>query len=193
MNNAPLWRMSLEKIFPTEEDFMWNKNSPLSRLWYQIDNAPLWRILLEKIFPTEMDFMWNEKFPTVEDIVSKKFFATTEDLLLIPNKNLLQLNSDRVRCGEFFNSSNFLKKVPHDGCQARFYVCILTWFLIFFLQVFNFDTGSLYSLIDSHGCKMKRPTGLAVMNDRHLVVVDIGNDCVRKYRYFWARRKKSNS
>ena len=126
MNNAPLWRISLEKIFPTEEDFMWNKNSPLSRLWYQIDNAPLWRILLEKIFPTEMDFMWNEKFPTVEDIVSKKFFATTEDLLLIPNKNLLQLNSDRVRCGEFFNSSNFLKKVPHDGCQARFYVCSLS-------------------------------------------------------------------
>ncbi len=53
-----------------------------------------------------------------------------------------------------------------------------------FIQVFNLDTGSLYSVIDSHGCKMKRPTGLAVMQDRHLVVVDIGNDCVRKYRYF---------
>jgi len=53
-----------------------------------------------------------------------------------------------------------------------------------FIQVFKLDTGSLYSLIDSHGCKMKRPTGLAVMQDRHLVVVDIGNDCVRKYRYF---------
>ena len=53
-----------------------------------------------------------------------------------------------------------------------------------FIQVFKMDTGSLYSLIDSHGCKMKRPTGLAVMQDRHLVVVDIGNDCVRKYRYF---------
>lgn len=53
-----------------------------------------------------------------------------------------------------------------------------------FIQVFKLDTGSLYSVIDSHGCKMKRPTGLAVMQDRHLVVVDIGNDCVRKYRYF---------
>ena len=53
-----------------------------------------------------------------------------------------------------------------------------------FIQVFKLDTGSLYSVIDSHGCKMKRPTGLAVMQNKHLVVVDIGNDCVRKYRYF---------
>ena len=61
-----------------------------------------------------------------------------------------------------------------------------------FIQVFKFlETGGgninqvqLYSTIDSHGCKMKRPTGLAVMNDRHLVVVDIGSDCIRKYRYF---------
>ena len=120
MNNAPLWRISLEKIFPTEEDFMWNKNSPLSRLWYQIDNAPLWRILLEKIFPTEMDFMWNEKFPTVEDIVSKKFFATTEDFLLIPNKNLLQLNSDRVRCGEFSILQISKKKFPTTDAKRVF-------------------------------------------------------------------------
>ncbi len=75
-----------------------------------------------------------------------------------------------------------------------------------FIQVFRYASGELYSTIDSHGCKMKRPTGLAVMTGaaaptaegeaeneaaeaeaacgRHLVVVDIGNDCVRKYRYF---------
>jgi len=40
-------------------------------------------------------------------------------------------------------------------------------------------------VIDSHGCKLKRPTGLAVSNaeDNHCYVVDIGHDCVRKYRY----------
>ena len=58
----------------------------------------------------------------------------------------------------------------------------------------RYETGELYSTIDSHGCKMKRPTGLAVMREeqegageegrRHVVVVDIGNDCVRKFRYF---------
>jgi tripartite motif-containing protein 2/3 len=52
------------------------------------------------------------------------------------------------------------------------------------LQVFNLSSGSLYSTIDSHGCKLKRPTGLAVMSDRHLVVADIGNDCIKKFRYF---------
>ena len=64
----------------------------------------------------------------------------------------------------------------------------------------RYETGELYSTIDSHGCKMKRPTGLAVMRNNeeagagageeaaggrhHVVVVDIGNDCVRKFRYF---------
>ena len=60
----------------------------------------------------------------------------------------------------------------------------------------RYESGELYSTIDSHGCKMKRPTGLAVMQNlegegqeeregrRHVVVVDIGNDCVRKFRYF---------
>ncbi|XP_059081324.1 tripartite motif-containing protein 2-like isoform X3 [Tigriopus californicus] len=55
-----------------------------------------------------------------------------------------------------------------------------------FIQVFRFESGQLYSTISSDGCRMKRPTGIAVMgeDERHLVVVDIGNDCVRKYRYF---------
>eukprot|EP00095_Tigriopus_kingsejongensis_P011158 maker-scaffold259_size234575-snap-gene-1.18 protein:Tk11158 transcript:maker-scaffold259_size234575-snap-gene-1.18-mRNA-1 annotation:"tripartite motif-containing protein 3" len=54
-----------------------------------------------------------------------------------------------------------------------------------FIQVFKFASGDLYSTIGSEGCRMKRPTGIAVMeNERHLVVVDIGKDCVRKYRYF---------
>jgi len=53
-----------------------------------------------------------------------------------------------------------------------------------YIQVFNAD-GSLYSMIDSHGSKLKRPTGVAVgpQGDRHAYVVDIGHDCIRKYRY----------
>ena len=55
------------------------------------------------------------------------------------------------------------------------------------IQVLRYESGELYSSIDSHGCRMKRPTGLAVFGgagERHLVLVDIGFDCVRKYRYF---------
>jgi len=53
-----------------------------------------------------------------------------------------------------------------------------------YVQVFNPD-GSQYSVIDSHGSKLKRPTGVAVTpaNDNHAYVVDIGHDCIRKYRY----------
>lgn len=32
----------------------------------------------------------------------------------------------------------------------------------FLLQVFNLSDGALLSVIDSHGSKLKRPTGLAV-------------------------------
>ena len=46
--------------------------------------------------------------------------------------------------------------------------------------------GSLVSVIDSHGSKLRRPTGVAVgrsRSDGHTYVVDIGGECVRKYRY----------
>ena len=54
-----------------------------------------------------------------------------------------------------------------------------------YIQVFRLEDGSLYSVVDSHGSKLKRPTGVAVsaMGTNHLYVVDIGHDCVRKYRY----------
>lgn len=54
-----------------------------------------------------------------------------------------------------------------------------------YIQVFNMAEGSLYSVIDSHGSKLKRPTGVVVSRrgDHAAYVVDIGHDCVRKYRY----------
>jgi hypothetical protein len=58
-----------------------------------------------------------------------------------------------------------------------------SFFVLF--QVFNMSEGSLYSVIDSQGCKLKRPTGvvLSQRGDHTAYVVDIGHDCVRKYRY----------
>lgn len=54
-----------------------------------------------------------------------------------------------------------------------------------YVQVFNLSDGSIYSVIDSHGSKLKRPTGVATStkDTDHLYVVDIAHDCVRKYRY----------
>uniref|UniRef100_A0A1B6CX18 B-box C-terminal domain-containing protein n=1 Tax=Clastoptera arizonana TaxID=38151 RepID=A0A1B6CX18_9HEMI len=53
-----------------------------------------------------------------------------------------------------------------------------------FVQVFRLSDGALLSTLDSHESKLKRPSGLATTNDRHVVVVDLGNDCIKKYRYW---------
>ncbi|XP_054286500.1 tripartite motif-containing protein 3-like isoform X1 [Macrosteles quadrilineatus] len=53
-----------------------------------------------------------------------------------------------------------------------------------FIQVFRLSDGKLLSTIDSHDFKLKRPSGIATTNDRHLIVVDLGNDCIKKYRYW---------
>ncbi|XP_013786616.2 tripartite motif-containing protein 2-like [Limulus polyphemus] len=52
-----------------------------------------------------------------------------------------------------------------------------------YIQVFNFISGQLLYCIDSADAKLKRPAGLAVDDNFHVVVVDLGNDCVKKYRY----------
>ena len=46
-----------------------------------------------------------------------------------------------------------------------------------YIQVFSLADGSLQSVIDSHGSKLKRPTGVAVSNreDNYAYVVDIGH------------------
>jgi len=54
-----------------------------------------------------------------------------------------------------------------------------------YIQVFNFQEGTLHSVIDSHGARLKRPTGICVspLGDRYAYIVDIGADCVRQFRY----------
>ncbi|KAL1138222.1 hypothetical protein AAG570_009913 [Ranatra chinensis] len=53
-----------------------------------------------------------------------------------------------------------------------------------FLQVFDMESGSLLSTIDSHDSKLKRPSGVGTTNDYHVIVVDLANDCIKKYRYW---------
>ncbi|CAG2112245.1 unnamed protein product [Medioppia subpectinata] len=53
-----------------------------------------------------------------------------------------------------------------------------------FIQVFDLNSGQLKFCIDSSDAKLKRPTSLVTTNDNHVIVVDLGNDCIKKYRYF---------
>ncbi|KAG8200719.1 hypothetical protein JTE90_022329 [Oedothorax gibbosus] len=52
-----------------------------------------------------------------------------------------------------------------------------------FVQVFSYQSGNLQFTIDSHDAKLKRPSGLEVTSDFHVLVVDLGNDCIKKFRY----------
>lgn len=53
-----------------------------------------------------------------------------------------------------------------------------------FIQVINSTSGMILNTIDSHNSRLCRPAGLMCTNDNHVVVVDLGNDAVKKYRYW---------
>lgn len=57
-----------------------------------------------------------------------------------------------------------------------------------FIQVFDLESAQLKFCIDSSDAKLKRPTSLVTTDDQHVIVVDLGNDCIKKYRYFWYYR-----
>ena len=52
-----------------------------------------------------------------------------------------------------------------------------------FIQVFDYVSGHLKFVINSSEAKLKRPTSIATTNEFHAIVVDLGNDCIKKYRY----------
>ena len=52
------------------------------------------------------------------------------------------------------------------------------------IHVINYSTGQLQFVIDSNDAKLKRPSCLATTNDDHVIIVDLGNDCIKKYRYY---------
>ncbi|XP_063236563.1 tripartite motif-containing protein 3-like [Bacillus rossius redtenbacheri] len=53
-----------------------------------------------------------------------------------------------------------------------------------YVQVLRFSDGAVVSTIDSHGSKLKRPSGTAVTAAHSVIVVDLGNNCLKKYRYW---------
>lgn len=52
-----------------------------------------------------------------------------------------------------------------------------------YINVYNYISGDLKFTIDSYDDKLKRPSGVAVTPDDQLYVVDLGNDCIKKFRY----------
>ncbi|XP_031349820.1 tripartite motif-containing protein 3-like isoform X3 [Photinus pyralis] len=53
-----------------------------------------------------------------------------------------------------------------------------------YLQVLSLTDSALNNILDSNESKLKRPSGIAVTSDNHVIVVDLGNNCIKKYRYW---------
>lgn len=53
-----------------------------------------------------------------------------------------------------------------------------------YIQVLSLTDSTLNNCIDSHDNKLKRPSGVAVTNTNHVIVVDLGNNCIKKYKYW---------
>ena len=51
------------------------------------------------------------------------------------------------------------------------------------IQVFGSDQRWLFSIECEPECRLRRPSGLAVDNCGHVYAADLGNNCVRKFRY----------
>ncbi|CDW54464.1 tripartite motif containing protein 2 [Trichuris trichiura] len=50
------------------------------------------------------------------------------------------------------------------------------------VMIFNYD-GTVANQIDSFNSKLRRPSGICTVHDRCCLVADLGNNCIKKYRY----------
>jgi len=53
-----------------------------------------------------------------------------------------------------------------------------------FIQVLDANEGVVINTIDSYNSRLGRPSGVVCTEDNHALVVDLGNDSIKKYRYW---------
>lgn len=53
-----------------------------------------------------------------------------------------------------------------------------------FIQVIDTSKGVVLNTIDSHTSRLCRPAGVTCTKENYVFVVDLGNDAVKKYRYW---------
>ena len=73
------------------------------------------------------------------------------------NGLLLAVRSDKVAPSH--HTCPHCPHVDRGPCQAEIFVIVLCSQAGSNIQVFNYQEGTLHSVIDSHGSKLRRPTG----------------------------------
>lgn len=106
-----------------------------------------------------------------------------QDDILIAGEKINIFNSS----GEFLREILGVEKKGHFGgiCYdgKGFLLATRSGKSKSYINVYNYSSGDLNFVIDSDSDKLKRPSGLAVMPDDYLYVVDLGNDCIKKFLY----------
>lgn len=125
----------------------------------------------------------TNKLETLNEITGICFHPVTDEIIVASEKLLLfssagefirELYADYKNRGRFYgitvDRSNNLLATRVDKHKNV-------------IQVIDFTNGALKFIIDSNDAKLKRPSCLAITDDDHVIVVDLGNDCIKKYRY----------
>uniref|UniRef100_T1IJA1 RING-type domain-containing protein n=1 Tax=Strigamia maritima TaxID=126957 RepID=T1IJA1_STRMM len=116
-------------------------------------------------------------------IISSVAIGRDDDVLVGDSRiQVFSLNGEFIR--EFFPETKVrggkFGGIAYDG--KDFVLATRTEKNMTGIHVYNYE-GLLQFVIDSHEAKLRRPAGLAVTEDGRVIVVDLGNDCVKMYRY----------
>jgi len=151
----------------------------------------------------------DEKFSLDKDLheLTIEPFGIISGIAVGPDDDLIVADESRIRVLESNNDYLFKRYIsvhnravrnmfPQASCSGR--LCGLTYdassrqLLILrtnnstgipFIQVIDYYTGKAKFNIDSNDSKLIRPSSLATYG-QHVIVSDLGNDCIKKYRFY---------
>ncbi|XP_045475674.1 tripartite motif-containing protein 2-like isoform X2 [Harmonia axyridis] len=142
---------------------------------------------------TSCIFVFDEEGKFLFQIGGKEVFQSISSVAIGPNGEIVVADSE---IKVFSAKGDFLKVVADGGKAKGRYgsISVDSENRILasrtdhkgksYLQILSIIDENLNSCIDSQNSKLKRPSGVAVTNDNHVIVVDLGNNCIKKYRYW---------
>lgn len=137
-------------------------------------------------------FVFDEEGKLLFEVGTKESFNLISAIAIGPNSEIVVADSKIL---VFSSKGNLIRKICADDKAKGHYggltidsegriIAAHTEKGRNVIQIFSLQDGTLLSTIDSNEHKLKRPSGLATTCDHHLIAVDLGHDCLKKYRYW---------
>lgn len=100
-------------------------------------------------------------------------YVFKRELLVQSNRSGSHHTSNGRLCGMTYDSQHRLLLILRTSVNSG----------IPFIQIVDYCTGKAKFMIDSYDSKLIRPSSLATYGP-HVIVTDLGNDCIKKYRFY---------